>query len=422
MSERKLILQPRAKDRHTSRRKSIKAGFKLDSAFYDELLQRLEEARAQANESFGRVGLPGGFLGGSLLSRRELYPSSRIPQRRHLEALVEKAFWASLQKEEGRSLSFSIGYDAPSPDRLLTVMFGEPLLFDVKTLTKLAPAVGNPDSGIAVSASDGKPLQVTGILAVNSAPFRIKVLDPGMLILSFASDNVAIISGDEAVFVRDRLLSRSSSIWSKLQGTQGATDYSAFSDPRVNVILDAVKSMRALGHGGALLIVPNDERWKKSIDHISYPIDPKFTQVSQTIKEMSEDEGKDEQLRSSNRWVLEMSAKAIAQLTAVDGATVVTHDLDAVAFGAKIKEAAESFEVIEIDPLDHEGYIHQTVVEKIGGKRHQSAARFIYNQRDAVALVASQDGNVTAFVWEEYDDKPNLNGLYAYRRLELTLF
>lgn len=111
-----------------------------------------------------------------------------------------------------------------------------------------------------------------------------------------------------------------------------------------------------------------------------------------------------------------------AQLTAVDGATVITHDLDAIGFGAKIKEAAENFEVVEIDPLDHEGYINRTPVEKIGGKRLQSAARFIYNQRDAIALVASQVGSVTAFVWEEYDDKPTLNGLHAYRRLKLTLF
>ena len=120
--------------------------------------------------------------------------------------------------------------------------------------------------------------------------------------------------------------------------------------------------------------------------------------------------------------MLDTLADNVAQLTAVDGATVVSHDLALIGFGAMIKETSLSFDVVEIDPLDHEDYINRSSVEKIGNKRHQSAARFIQEQRDAVALVVSQDGNVTAFVWEEYDDKPHLSGLCAYRRLELTLF
>lgn len=61
-------------------------------------------------------------------------------------------------------------------------------------------------------------------------------------------------------------------------------------------------------------------------------------------------------------------------------------------------------------------------LEKLGGTRHQSAARFVAEQKDAVAFVVSQDGDVTAFAWEETDDSERLSALYAYRRLELTLF
>jgi hypothetical protein len=36
---------------------------------------------------------------------------------------------------------------------------------------------------------------------------------------------------------------------------------------------------------------------------------------------------------------------------------------------------------------------------QLGGTRHLSAAQFVYDQHDAVALVASQDGQFTVFAW-----------------------
>jgi DNA integrity scanning protein DisA with diadenylate cyclase activity len=39
-----------------------------------------------------------------------------------------------------------------------------------------------------------------------------------------------------------------------------------------------------------------------------------------------------------------------------------------------------------------------------GGTRHLSAAQFIHNQRNAVALVASQDGRFTVFAWSPCEE------------------
>ena len=36
---------------------------------------------------------------------------------------------------------------------------------------------------------------------------------------------------------------------------------------------------------------------------------------------------------------------------------------------------------------------------RLGGTRHLSAAQFVHDQQDAVALVASQDGGFTIFTW-----------------------
>jgi hypothetical protein len=41
---------------------------------------------------------------------------------------------------------------------------------------------------------------------------------------------------------------------------------------------------------------------------------------------------------------------------------------------------------------------------QLGGTRHLSAAQFIQDQRDAVALVASQDGRFTVFAWSPCEE------------------
>ena len=47
---------------------------------------------------------------------------------------------------------------------------------------------------------------------------------------------------------------------------------------------------------------------------------------------------------------------------------------------------------------------------QFGGTRHLSAAQFAQDQRDAVALVASQDGRFTVFKWT-----PCENMVHAHR-------
>ena len=53
---------------------------------------------------------------------------------------------------------------------------------------------------------------------------------------------------------------------------------------------------------------------------------------------------------------------------------------------------------------------------QLGGTRHLSAAQFVHDQRDAVALVASQDGRFTVFAWS-----PCENMVHAHRVEALLL-
>lgn len=91
----------------------------------------------------------------------------------------------------------------------------------------------------------------------------------------------------------------------------------------------------------------------------------------------------------------------MAGLTAVDGATVITNTYELIAFGAKTapREGHLRVEQVAVTESIEDGLsvvVHPT---RLGGTRHFSAVQFVSEQRDALALVASQDGRFTVFSW-----------------------
>jgi hypothetical protein len=81
-------------------------------------------------------------------------------------------------------------------------------------------------------------------------------------------------------------------------------------------------------------------------------------------------------------------------------------DYELLAFGAKIarrKGFAQVEQVMVTEPI--EGGTPQIVnPSALGGTRHLSASQFVLDQRDSVALVASQDGRFTVFAWSACDE------------------
>jgi hypothetical protein len=106
------------------------------------------------------------------------------------------------------------------------------------------------------------------------------------------------------------------------------------------------------------------------------------------------------------REALRRAVDALAGLTAVDGATLISDHYDLLAFGAKLRrrdDAPQVERVLVTEPV--EGAAESTVEPAaLGGTRHLSAAQFVHEQRDAVALVASQDGRFTVFAWSPTEE------------------
>jgi hypothetical protein len=169
------------------------------------------------------------------------------------------------------------------------------------------------------------------------------------------------------------------------------------------VLVELAVSMRAHGRGGSILMVPSGtDSWRESIvQPIPYHVLPPFSALAQLIRRAAAD-------RRAREWQdeLEDLVKAVAGLTAVDGATLLNDQFELLAFGAKISRARGRPQVEQVfatEPI--EGMAAEVVhPSRLGGTRHLSAAQFVHDQRDGIALVASQDGRFTVFAWSPCDD------------------
>jgi hypothetical protein len=358
-----------------------------------------------------------GHLATSSLQQRG--EAAALPDTAVIEAIIEAAFWASLRREEGYMPRISLAFVAPE-------MVEWPLKFErrlplaAQPLTRLSPAVERPGIHLGVWR-DGEELFVWG--ATRNLPASCLVLEviaPGLLVVKHSRGdesgkfvNIAVLQGDEIKMI-DEQAARLPDCPDLLTSLLGFDSQHASSES-VSVLIHLAVSMRAHGRGGSLLVVPaNTERWRESVvQPVLYALVPPFSALAELMQDRAAQS-------PDRRWVdaLRRAVEGVAGLTAVDGATVITGRYEVLAFGAKIVRRDGSSQVTEViltEPIEGAG---AEVVEpgQLGGTRHLSAAQFVRDQHDAVALVASQDGRFTVFAWS-----PCENMVHAHRIETLLL-
>ena len=324
-----------------------------------------------------------------------------------IESLIDAAFWASLRHEEGYVSKISLAFLRPEETEH-PLCFEYPLPLEPSLLARIAPAVERQGVHLGVRR-DRDVLSVWG--TARSIPrfcFVLEVVDAGLLVVKHHRGeerskfvNVAVLEGNQ-VKVVDEHASGLPDCPALLTSMLGFEARASWTDS-VNVLVQIAVSMRTHQRGGSLLVVPaGTEQWRKSIVHpVSYAISPPFSELAELMREPVDG-------WHQRHWqdALSRSVDAIAGLTAVDGATLMTDRYDVLAFGAKIgrRDGAPRVEqVIVTEPV--EGSTAATVnPAQLGGTRHSSAAQFVYDQRDAIALVASQDGRFTIFAWSPCED------------------
>jgi hypothetical protein len=336
--------------------------------------------------------------------RQELAPQ---PDSQVIEAIIDAAFWASLRREEGYSPKISLAFLPPE-------QAGQPLMFERRlpltpaALSRLAPAVERPGIHLGVWRERGE-LYVWGTTrTIPSFCFVLEVIEAGLLVVKYRRGqetgkfvNVLMLKGDQIKIVDEEgtSLPDCPPLLISLLGFGSP----ASRDGSVNVLVQLAASMRLHGRGGSLLVVPqNSETWRESILWPApYAVAPVFSELAELMRQHEEAWGK-------RLWqeAFQDAVEAIAGLTAVDGATIISDQYELLAFGAKIvrrEGGAQVERIVVTEPIvnDVASVVHPT---ELGGTRHLSAAQFVQDQRDTVALVASQDGRFTVFAWSPCEE------------------
>jgi hypothetical protein len=333
------------------------------------------------------------------------------PDAKSIACIINATFWASFRPEEGRFPKISIAF-LPPEQAGQPMMFEHPLPLTPGVLTKLAPAVERPEIHLGVW-NHGDELRVWGTTrTIPSFCFVLEDIEPGLLVIKHRRldgfgkyANVAVLKGEQVKVIDEKgtsLPDCPALLRALLAFTAAATNGPHTS---LNILVQLSTSMRAHAHGGSLLVVPSDsDRWRESIAQpILYSVTPAFSALSDLVQDEVPEEHED---RKQWESAVRRAVDTIGGMTAVDGATVINDRYQVLAFGAKIRRREGILPVdkwvitepvvgnlpIVVQPTEH------------GGTRHLSAAQFVYDQRDALGLVASQDGKFTVFAWSPCEE------------------
>ena len=313
-------------------------------------------------------------------------------------AIIDAAFWASLRREEGQTPKISMAFVPPEEARH-ALLFAGRLPLKPASLSKVAPAVERPGIHLGVWR-DGEEFYVWGTTREVPAFYLVvEVVASGLIVVKHRAEpfgkfvNVAVLEGDQIKIVDEGVGKVVPDCPDMVQTLAGASDRKSASGV-TTVLIQLAASMRQHGRGGALLVVPaGTEAWRESIvTPVLYAIDPPFPELADLMR-----------VKNVDPDDLKRAVDAIAGLTAVDGATIINDRYDLLAFGAKIarKRGSTPVELVNVtEPVEGSAPTRATP-SQLGGTRHLSAAQFVHDQHDAMALVASQDGRFTIFKWSQ---------------------
>lgn len=324
-----------------------------------------------------------------------------LPDPAQIEAIIDAAFWASLRREEGYVPKISLALLSPE-QAIHPILFERSLPLEPGALVRVAAAVERPGIHLGVWPG-GDELRVWGMTrSIPTFCFVLEVAAPGLLVIKHHRGevgkfvNVAVLEGDQIKVIDEQASSLPDcpELLTSLLGFDTPTAWTG----GVNVLVQLAVSMRAHGRGGSLLVVPADrEEWRESIVHpISYSVTPAFAELAELVRQTPGEEG-------HRLWqdALTDAVNAVAGVTAIDGAAVMTDRYELLAFAAKItrRHGWPPIEQVTVTEPVEAGIAEVVHPTRLGGTRHLSAAQFVQDQRGAIALVASQDGRFTVFAW-----------------------
>jgi hypothetical protein len=308
------------------------------------------------------------------------------PEPDLLRETIDAVFWASLSEEEGKpALARVLFGDIRDPYCRL-----EPCEVTPDALRKLSPLLDASSNALLVR-KDARIVGLAqwinrGVGVVAHRPGRVAVLDGSVVLGVFEKGNWVIVGGSRVNF--DAILQRA------LTGGR-------FSDRflKATLIVTLAMEARRAGRGATLVIVPATHQ--DGIGSVAYRVEdfpalPKALEAWRRARAATRGFVERDQMRD----LVGTAIAIVAAGAGIDGATLIDDaNLQLLGFGAKINAPDDNFDITLIDVPKSQG--EKIDKEKTGGMRHQTAARLVYRNRDAMVITVSQDGPVSFFAWDE---------------------
>jgi hypothetical protein len=358
-------------------------------------------------------------------------PLPEVPTCEMLADVLDVAFWASLTTNEGRPTRVRLVM-LPSTSLETVLAFKHPIPFSEDEVAKLAPAARST-GWLAVDALQ-QPGTIWGIsqhpISERLGAITIDVSDPGVIRVGFGpSQPFVVFAGRSATSPHDAGDMTLTTRLRRVLGGTGAAATETETETGNHAAMRKCLALSALArmvledrHGGTLLVVPDTTGpWMDSVSPFAHAFREPDTSVRDAIAAVQDQElarigGLGALYRSDVtsdvkeailtavsqlHWHPEVVLRPVARLAAVDGAVVMTADLDILGFGAMISVGAAPH-VYRVTPWPER--TDSIDIEEVGGARHQSAVRFVGKHRESIALVISHDGHLSLAHWSREAD------------------
>lgn len=363
-------------------------------------------------------------------------PIKESPKLEDLHAIINTAFFASLKKEEGKSLEFSLALiteqeidDTPSlsPDYRMQVKmkFPEPLPLNVETISKFGRAFEKDSTALAVELSENEPnqnYQIWGAIFFGPSvhnPLNFEAINfggpgfttqrpdcllvtadsVGSLIIAFGGHNMGYFENGEFIqsvpspfshgaigeYIEEALKSNR---WFDRQ------NWHHYLQTIKKILFEAAKHRE----GATIVFSP-----PASIEEIKQFFNATYSftgdlginfLLNETIKTNYENP----QFFPQKRILLGRRLETLARLSCIDGALVITTEWEMLGFGCKLIAPKWNGDVL-IGPNSHNFSGGGSSLDRTKlGMRHNSAIDFIGSCPKTIAFVISEDGPIRGFV------------------------